>query len=113
MALAVLAASCAAIVGADEERVSVAEILCDCPKLDFLGGSCVDNVAKRLSEVSDDARADWMRAAEAKGCLTSCDKALECYRTAPTCSNDLCNTGTTDECCEGLSCDSASKLCSP
>lgn len=110
---AALAASCAALVGADEDRVSVAEILCDCPKLDFLGGSCVTEVAKRLGEVSDEARADWMRAADAKECFTSCDKALECYRTAPACSNDLCNTGDSSECCAGLSCDTESKLCSP
>jgi len=105
--------SCVAIVGADEEKVPVAEALCDCDPLDFLSATCIGDVTKRLGEVSDGARAEWMRAADAKGCLAGCnDKTLECYRTAPACSMTTCNTSLSDECCAGFSCDPESKQCS-
>jgi hypothetical protein len=109
--LGLTAASCVAIVGADEERLPIAKKLCECSPLDFLGDNCENDVAKRLGQVSDEARADWMRAAEAKGCLASCTNSLECYRIAPTCSKTICNTGLSEECCAGFSCDPESKQC--
>jgi hypothetical protein len=104
--VAALAASCVAIVGADKEPLSVVKKLCECDELSTLLGyeGCISVVTTRLNEAQDEERADWMLAAEAKGCFTSCDNILACYRTAPACSPDICHTGEDNECCKGQLC---------
>lgn len=101
-----LAVSCVALIGADEHREMVVETLCGCTDLTTLLGSatCANEVNDRLKDAPEEVRAAWMKAAEARGCLTSCANALACYRVAPACSSDVCRTGEDDECCEGLFC---------
>jgi hypothetical protein len=116
--VAALAASCVAIVGADKETRSVVKNLCECDPLSSLLGyeGCISALTIRLEEAQDEERAGWMLAAKAKGCFTSCDNVLACYRTAPACAPDICHTGEDDECCEGHVCkltEYGTKECQP
>jgi hypothetical protein len=102
--LGLTAASCVAIVGADEEWQSAAQILCACDELSFLGASCVPLIEERLRGALEPTRAKWMTEAHKQGCFTDCKNARACFQTAPTCGTDICDSE--DECCPGLSCQS-------
>jgi hypothetical protein len=109
--LAAVAASCAFIVGADDDWQSAIDNLCDCTSLKFLDDDCERHIWRHLEIVSPELRAEWLRSAEAKGCFAVCTNSLECYRTPPACSKDTCNSQDSNECCDGFACDPTSREC--
>lgn len=111
-----LAVSCVALIGADEEPISVAKQLCTCGELGFLGSDCEDDIEERMRNGLEEDRAAWMKAAQEKKCFTSCARSLECYRTVPSCSPVECRSEKSEECCPGLSCkltETGSHECQP
>jgi hypothetical protein len=93
-----LAASCAAVIGVDEYSDAVAD-MCKCnEQLSFLGSvqDCQTTISRRLDGASEETRAKWLQEFAEEDCST-CNRALRCFYTAPTCSTGSC--GSSEECC--------------
>jgi len=92
------AASCASVLGVDDYRDAVAD-MCKCnEQLSFLGSvqDCQNTMSKRLDGASEETRAKWLVEFAEEDCAT-CNRALRCFYTPPTCSTGSC--GSSEECC--------------
>ncbi len=114
--LTLLVASCASLIGADEELTDAAHRLCVCVQDDaalsqVLGStaSCTDELSRRLSDAREGVRAQWLEF-YASTCSGACSNGAwrDCFYQPPTCSQGGCSSA--EECCDfrqGGSCDGA------
>ena len=101
----VLPASCAAVLGADEENTDAVAKICQCTNLTasdgviknlYPGGvsSCTTTLTDRLERATETTRAEWLLRYTQE--CRKCDDVWKCFETLPTCS-DSCDSDL--QCC--------------
>lgn len=94
--LALVAVSCAQILGVADQQDDVVADMCLCrAELSFLGETCDAFLRRQLDGVTDEKRASWL-AHYAQTC-GDCSTVRDCFYTAPTCATLSCTRP--EECC--------------
>ena len=90
-AVAVLPASCAAVIGLEADPIDAVKEICKCIDAAYPGeqSNCRETLADRLTSATEATRADWIRRFSEERCAT-CNNAWKCFQEAPTCSSLPC-----------------------
>lgn len=105
-------ASCASVLGIEDDQKNAIATLCKCPVAeDYYGNpeACTATLARKLEVVTVGTRAEWMQNFAKKCGKTPCSTALQCLSFPPTCIDRDESCGVDGQACCSGSCDTNGK----